>query len=132
MSAKPVGVEERLHDIVKWGESATRHLGKMDANQFLRDEKTQHAVIKCIESIGEAAKEVLKAVPDFGDKHPDLKLKAAARMRDRLTHGYRDIDLGLVWTTAKTAVPATVAAVKGALAEMSVKPPKPPWASSED
>jgi uncharacterized protein with HEPN domain len=126
MPAKPAGVEERLRDIVKWGESAARHLGDMDANQFLQDEKTQHAVIKCIESIGEAAKEVLKAVADFDDKHPDLKLKAAARMRDRLTHSYRDIDLGLVWTTAKTAVPATVAAVKGVLAEVSVKPPKPP------
>ena len=93
MAARPVGVEERLRDIIKWGEAAARHLGDMDATQFLRDDKTQHAAIKCIESIGEAAKEVLKAAPELDDRHPNFKLKSAARMRDRLTHGYRDIDV---------------------------------------
>ncbi len=132
MAPKPVGVEERLRDIVKWGDAAARHIDGMDAPHFFQDEKTQHAVTKCIESIGEAAKEILKSDPEFDAKHPDLKLKAAARMRDRLTHGYRDIDIGIVWTTTKTAVPATVAAVKAILAEMSPQPPKPPWASSEE
>ena len=82
----------------------------MDRDEFLRDEKTKHAVMKCIEAVGEAAKEILKADPTFDARYPDLKLKAAARMRDRLTHSYRDIDLGLVWATATLAVPKTVSA----------------------
>lgn len=132
MVSKSIAIEERLRDIVKWGESLARHIEGMTQSQFMADEKTQHAATKCIEAIGEAAKDILKADPDFDSRHPDLKAKAAARMRDRLTHGYRDIDWGIVWTTSTTSVPETVAAAKAILAQMSYKPPQPPWSSSEE
>ncbi len=119
MAAKPVTVEERLRDIVKWGTSLSRHIQGMTQEQFLTDEKTQHAATKCIESIGEAAKEILKGEPNFDSRHPNLRLKAAARMRDRLTHGYREIDLQIVWTTSTTSVPATTEAAEIVLAEIS-------------
>jgi uncharacterized protein YutE (UPF0331/DUF86 family) len=40
-------------------------------------------------------------------------------MRDRLTHGYREIDLQIVWTTSTTSVPATTEAAEIVLAEIS-------------
>jgi uncharacterized protein with HEPN domain len=104
----------------------------MTQSQFMSDEKTQHAATKCIEAVGEAAKEILKADPDFDSRHPGLKAKAVARMRDRLTHGYRDINWLIVWTTSTTSIPETVAAAKAILAQMSYKPPQPPWGSSEE
>jgi uncharacterized protein with HEPN domain len=119
MSAKPVAVDERLRDVVKWGEALARHIAGMALDDFLADEKTHHAALKCIEAIGEAAKEILKAEPTFDLRHPDLKLKAAARMRDRLSHSYRDIDLGVVWATATTSVPRTVAAAATILAQLN-------------
>lgn len=94
MASKPIPIEERLRDIVKWGESLARHIEGMGQDQFMADEKTHHATTKCIEAIGEAAKEILKADPGFDSRHPGLKARAVARMRDRLTHGYRDIDWG--------------------------------------
>ena len=83
----------------------------------MADEKTRHAAAKCIEAIGEAAKDILNAVPDFDFRHPDLRAKAVARMRDRLTHSYRDIDWAIVGSTATTSVPKTVAAAKIILAQ---------------
>ncbi|MGC2781527.1 MAG: HepT-like ribonuclease domain-containing protein [Bradyrhizobium sp.] len=122
MAAKPDTTEERLRDILQWGEALARHIQDMTQSQFMADEKTQHATTKCIEAIGEAAKEILKADPDFDSRHPDLKLKAAARMRDRLTHGYREIDWPIVWTTSQTSVVATVAAAKAILAQRQRSP----------
>jgi uncharacterized protein with HEPN domain len=132
MVSEPIAIEERLRDIVKWGESLARHVDGMTQSQFMSDEKTQHAATKCIEAVGEAAKEILKADPDFDSRHPGLKAKAVARMRDRLTHGYRDINWLIVWTTSTTSIPETVAAAKAILAQMSYKPPQPPWGSSEE
>ena len=124
MAAKPVAFGERLRDIVTWGEALARHIVGMTASDFLADEKTHHAALKCIEAIGEAAKEILKVEPDFDLRHPDLKLKAAARMRDRLSHSYRDTDLGVVWATATTSVPKTVAAAADILAQLKPAPPR--------
>lgn len=132
MVSKPIALEERLCDIVKWGESLARHIEGMTQSQFMADEKTQHAATKCIEAIGEAAKEILKVDPDFNSRHPELKAKAVARMRDRLTHGYRDISWEIVWATSMISVPETVVVAKAILAQMSYKPPQPPWSSSED
>ena len=81
MVSKPVAIEERLRDIIKWGESLARHTGGITQSQFMADEKTQHAATKCIEAIGEAAKEILKTEPDFDSHHPGLKAKAVARWR---------------------------------------------------
>lgn len=46
MAAKPVTVEERLRDIVKWATSLSRHIQGMTQDQFVTDEKTQHAATK--------------------------------------------------------------------------------------
>ena len=119
MVAKRFTIEERLRDIVQWGEALARHIEGMTSGQFIADEKTQHAATKCIEAIGEAAKEILRTDPDFDSQHRDLKLKAAARMRDRLTHGYRGIDWQIVWTTSTTSVPETIAAAREILAQIT-------------
>lgn len=36
-------------------------------------------------------------------------------MRDRISHGYYNVDLDIVWETAVTAVPKTVAAARSLL-----------------
>lgn len=131
MLSKPIMLAEQLRDMVKWDEPLAHHIEGMTQSQFMADEKTQYAATNCIEAISEAAKETRKADPDFDSRHRGLKAKTVARMRDRLTHGYRDIDLGIALRTSTTSVPETVAAAKAILAEMSYNPPQPPWSSSE-
>ncbi len=66
----------------------------MDFNDFLNDRKTRKAVVKNIEIIGEAAKNV---PDDIKACHPDIEWRVIAGMRDRLVHGYFGIDYEIVW-----------------------------------
>jgi uncharacterized protein with HEPN domain len=73
------------------------------------------AVSRCIEVIGEAASCLLRDFPER-TRHPDLELSAARAMRNRLSHGYFDIDVQVVWDTATVDVPKIVDAARRALA----------------
>jgi uncharacterized protein with HEPN domain len=125
MTAKPSPIDEGLRDIVGWGDSLARHISGMTLESFRGDEKTQHAVSKCAEAIGEAAKAILREDPGFDSEHSDLRLKAAAKSRDRLSHGYRHIDLEILWNSASQSIPTTVAAAREILARRSRLPENP-------
>jgi len=119
MTAKPSPIEQGLQDIVGWGDSLANHVRGMTLEQFVADEKTEHAASKCAEAIGEAAKSILRADPTFDSEHSGLRLKAAAKSRDRLSHGYRNINLEILWNSITQSIPTTVAAAKHVLRRRS-------------
>ena len=55
--------------------------------------------------IGEASTRLMDEFRDFTDAHADIPWAAMRGMRNRMAHGYFDIDLSLVWQTAQTALP---------------------------
>jgi uncharacterized protein with HEPN domain len=61
---------------------------------FLADRMRQDAIIRKLEIIGEAVKQLSV---ETRAKRPELPWKQIAGMRDRLTHAYFGVDLGLVW-----------------------------------
>lgn len=66
--------------------------------EFFKSSQLQDAVIRRIEIIGEAAKNV----PDeFKNKWPDIPWKQMAGMRDILVHEYFGVDLDLTWQVVK-------------------------------
>jgi uncharacterized protein with HEPN domain len=72
---------------------------------FLRDKRTQQAVILNIMVIGEAATKLADEYPDFVAKFPQVQWKSMRGMRNRLAHGYFDINLDVVWETVRQALP---------------------------
>jgi uncharacterized protein with HEPN domain len=56
----------------------------------------QDAVIRNIEIMGEAAGNIEIADPGFPTNHPDLPLRDVYLMRNRLAHGYFEVDIALV------------------------------------
>ena len=46
-------------------------------------------------------------------RYPDVPWSIAARMRDRLTHHYWEIDLDRLWTTATESLPELLVALRG-------------------
>lgn len=72
---------------------------------FLADRRTQQAVILSLLIIGEAATKLLQSHGDFLAMHPEVPWSSMKGMRNRLAHGYFDINLEVVWETVSNALP---------------------------
>lgn len=72
-----------LKDILENASRAQKFLENLDLNKFFKDEKTQFAVIRCLEIIGEATKHIPKHIRE---KYPNIPWKAVAGMRDIMIH----------------------------------------------
>jgi uncharacterized protein with HEPN domain len=75
----------------------------MTYEDFLNDKKTINAVIRSVEVIGEASKQLPKAVRDT---NPRIPWKKMAGMRNKVIHEYFGVDIEIVWKTAKKQIPA--------------------------
>jgi len=76
--------------------------------KFLKDIKTQDAVVRNLEIIGSAAKSVSGELIDKYNKIPWKKL---AGMRDRLIHHYFGVNFDIVWEIAKQDLPDLAAEI---------------------
>ncbi len=72
-------------------------------DDFLADKRTQQAVIMSLIIIGEAATKVMDGYADFIQTHDDVPWR---NMRNRMAHGYFDINLDVVWETVQEWLPA--------------------------
>ncbi|HEX6832853.1 MAG TPA: DUF86 domain-containing protein [Rudaea sp.] len=85
---------------------ACRYIDGMTRDDFMEDNRTQQAVILNIIIIGEAATKLMTNYPQFAERHPDVPWRSMRGMRNRISHGYFDIDLDVVWETVRSALPA--------------------------
>ncbi len=101
--------ENRLPDYLEhMRQAATDARSFVDGTKkedFLADKRTQQAVIMSLVIIGEVATKVLDRYPDFADRHPTIPWRNIRGMRNRIAHGYFDINLEVVWETVETALP---------------------------
>jgi len=94
-----------LEHMFQAAQQACSYTEGMDINDFIADKRTQQAVILNLVIIGEAATKLLKDYGKFLDQHPDVPWRSMKGMRNRIAHGYFDIDLEVVWETVQTALP---------------------------
>lgn len=69
---------------------------------FSKSYLLQDAVIRNLEIIGEASKNVPSA---YKDAHPEIEWKKMAGMRDRLIHDYMGVDIAAVWAVVTHILP---------------------------
>ncbi|MCH1880049.1 DUF86 domain-containing protein [Alcaligenes ammonioxydans] len=72
---------------------------------FLEDKRTQQAVIMSLIIIGEAATKVIDGYIEFAQTHEQVPWRNMRGMRNRIAHGYFDVNLDVVWDTVQTALP---------------------------
>jgi uncharacterized protein with HEPN domain len=92
-------------------ESATQAQGYvtgMPRDEFLGDRKTQQAVVLNLMVIGETVNRLHDEDADFLARHPGLPWGAMRGMRNRIAHGYFDIDMAIVWETVQRDLPLLV------------------------
>jgi uncharacterized protein with HEPN domain len=89
-------------DAIRQARSYVEGLGKQD---FLKDKRTQDAVMLKLLVLGEAAAQMVSECADFAGQHPEIPWKEMRGMRNRMAHGYFDINLDIVWDTIHQSLP---------------------------
>ncbi len=95
-----------LLDILLMARDAVGFVQGMDRSAFLDDRRTQYAVVRCLEVIGEAGKQVSQ---ETRDRLPDVPWSLMARTRDALIHSYAKIDPVEVYLTVLRDLPPLIA-----------------------
>ncbi|MEW6416953.1 MAG: DUF86 domain-containing protein [Nitrospirota bacterium] len=91
-----------IGDIVEAMDLIVTYTNGLTYRKFLKDRKTQDAIVRNFEVIGEAAKNIsanLKA------RNLDIPWKKLAGLRDKLIHFYFGIDYKIVWNIARKDLP---------------------------
>jgi len=70
--------------------------------EFLADETLKRAVVRSLEIIGEATKQISV---DFKLKWTSISWKNMAGMRDRLIHDYIGVNYSIVWDVIRNKIP---------------------------
>jgi uncharacterized protein with HEPN domain len=90
----------------------------VDEAGFMSNTLVQDAVIRNIEIIGEASRNIEQRFPVFAAAHPALPLAIAYQMRNAVAHGYFKIDFEIVWKTLERDLPPLLAQVRTLLAQL--------------
>lgn len=77
----------------------------LSKEEFLDDKRTQQAVIMSLIIIGEAATKIMDRYAEFAAQSTQVPWRSMRGMRNRIAHGYFDINLDVVWDTVQSALP---------------------------
>lgn len=91
-----------LKDIFAAMVAAQAFVEGMDFNAFVADDKTASAVVRKLEIIGEASKNVPETIRQ---QYPQVPWRNMAGMRDRIIHRYFAVNYTIVWDTVKDHIP---------------------------
>ena len=91
-----------LKDILDAISDIEEFIANINEAEFYKNKEKKYAVVRALEIIGEAAKNLSKEVRS---KHKEIPWKDIAGMRDKLIHGYFGIKWELVWQTVKNKIP---------------------------
>jgi uncharacterized protein with HEPN domain len=106
---KPRDYRDYLQDILDATADIEDFVANMTYNQFIKDRKTLNAVVRSIEVIGEAAKNIPEPMRA---KYPELPWKQIAGMRDKLIHAYFGVDTETLWKAVKDNIPPLKASIQ--------------------
>lgn len=92
-------------DILLAAEDALSFTSHLDRAAFAASRLHQAATIRCLEIMGEAAN---RTSPEFRAAHPAIPWRLMADMRNRLIHGYAEVDLDTVWDVVTNHLPQLI------------------------
>ena len=103
-----------IKHIIEGIESIENFSKGISKTKFLKDELRQNAIIRKLEIIGEATKNVPSS---FRNKYPSIEWKRIAGLRDKLIHDYFGVNVGRVWNIVKKDIPDLKKKIKVILEE---------------
>ncbi len=94
-----------LIDMLLAARDAVEFASGLSYAQFERSRLHRNAILKAVETIGEAAARISV---ETKEAHSEIPWHEIVGMRNRLVHVYFDIDLGIVWQTVQKSLPALI------------------------
>lgn len=92
-----------LKDMLESSLKGISFIQDLSFEEFLLDEKTQYALIRAIEVVGEAS---TKVPSDIKEKFLEVPWREVSGMRNKLIHEYFSLNLKAVFKTGKEDLPA--------------------------
>lgn len=91
-----------LQDILSNIEHAERFTADLSFNEFVKEYQVNYAVVRCLEIIGEACKQLPQTIRN---KYPEIPWQRIIGIRNIIAHEYAAVDLEIVWQTLKESLP---------------------------
>ena len=104
-----------LQDILDAVNDIESFVESMTYEEFIKDRKTLNAVVRSIEIIGEASKNIPEAMKA---KYKELPWKQMTGMRDKLIHAYFGVDVETLWKAVKDDIPPLKKAIQKMLKDL--------------
>lgn len=98
-------LRDYLEHMLDAAKTASGYVSGVDKSEFVDTRMIQQAVILNLIVIGEAAVQIETEFPEFAQANSEIPWKKLRGMRNRMTHGYFDTSLDIVWETVRTALP---------------------------
>jgi len=102
----------RVEDMLEAIDRIESYVSGMSAKQFVADGRTQDAVVRNLEILGEASKRIPFAIIH---RHPEMPWSRIADMRNILVHEYHSVDPEIILDAARNDLPPLVAPLKALL-----------------
>lgn len=113
--AELLRIPDYLEHIIEAIGRIHRYVEDMDEIAFLEDDKTKDAVVRNLEIMGEAARNIERYHADFARLHSEVPWELVYAMRNRVAHGYFQLDYEMVWKSVHHDLPPLYQAVKALL-----------------
>lgn len=111
-------LSDYLGHIVEAIERIYSYIEDVSELAFLEDHKTQDAVVRNFEIIGEASRNIERHHSAYADDHPEVPWLLMVTLRNRVAHGYFTVNFELLWKTIHTDLPDLHQTVSGLLDSM--------------
>ena len=98
-------IADYLNHISEAIQRIQRYTGHLSEADFLSNELVQDGVIRNIEIVGEAARNIDHHYPEFSSLHNEIPWKDIYLMRNQVSHGYFATDLSIIWKTLQRDIP---------------------------
>lgn len=98
-------VEDIMDSITK----IEKYIKGISSQDFIKDTKTIDAIIRNLEVIGEASKNIPETVKA---KYPDIPWKEIKGLRNKITHEYFGVDCEIVWQIVNKDLPELKSKIK--------------------